>query len=102
MRLLAHPFRLAGDGTAATVEQGSDAATAQALGALVATVRGERDDVPAFGVTDPTFGALDLAEVIAGVALFGPAVEITGLTSDYVDDQTQRVVLTWQTPEATT
>lgn len=99
MRLLSHPFRLGGDGSIATVEQGSDAARAQEVGALIMTVRGERELVSAFGVTDPAFGYLDTAEVAVGIELFGPPVDLTDVTITYPAETTERVVLTWENSE---
>ena len=79
MRLLSHPFRLAG-GTVATIDQDSDEATAEGIAVLVLTRKGERTLVPEFGVSDPTFRTLSEAEVNVGIADFGPASEVTGLT----------------------
>lgn len=99
VRLLSHPFRLGADGAVVTVEQGSDQAVAQEIGALIATIRGERQAVPAFGISDPVFSSVDLAEVTAGLALFGPLVDVTGLDVTYPDSTTERVVVSWQTPQ---
>lgn len=101
MRLLAHPFRLGPNGAAVTVEQGSDAAHAQEIAALLLTVRGERDLVPAFGISNPvlTGQPVDLAEVNAGVGLFGPDVEIVALTTTVLDATTERLVVTWRDPQ---
>ncbi|MCU1588786.1 MAG: ArV1 [Frankiales bacterium] len=95
MRILAHPFRLAPDGSAVTVDADSDAAVAQLIGAMVSTVRGERALVKTFGVTDPVFTALDEAEVSAGLALHGPDVQILSVVLSYPDAMTERAVITW-------
>lgn len=95
MRVLAHPFRLGPDKTVVTVDQNSDAAIGQLIGSLVSTVRGERGLVRTFGVSDPQFSTLDEAEVSAGLALHGPAVQILSVEVTYPDLMTERAVITW-------
>lgn len=90
--VLAHPFRLAGS-VAAVVDDTTDAGLAQELGVLVSTRRGERPMSPAWGVTDPAFDRLDLAEVNAALQLYGPdSVEVTELVVTD-DGTTQRAQL---------
>lgn len=89
--ILSHPFRLAGDGTAATVEQGTTPAQAEQLAVHLLTRRGERELVPAFGTTDPVFGTVDAAELAASVELFGPQVSVDGVETEYPSD-TEAVV----------
>lgn len=74
-RILSHPFRLSG-AEVATVEQASEAGQREQLLVLLQTRRGERALVPSFGVTEPAFALLDVAEVRLAVALHGPAVEV--------------------------
>lgn len=82
-RILSHPFRLARDGTVATVEQTDDQAHAEQLAVVIATRRGERPLAPTFGITDPAFGTVDAAELAASVATFGPPVTIAEVAVDY-------------------
>lgn len=92
MDLIAFPFRLDPSGAVATVHrQFSEEAEAQLIAVLVATIRGERDMTPAFGVTDPAFGTIDRAEVEAGLELFGPDVQIDAVETRFVDATTQEV-----------
>jgi phage baseplate assembly protein W len=93
-QVFAHPFRLAGNAVA-KVEDGSDAGLAQQIAVLATTRRGERPMVPAFGVTDPVFSSLSLAELNAGLAMFGPRVSVTGVDVDPVDDRTVRTRVTY-------
>ena len=77
MFTMSHPFRLAPSGRVAVVEQGSPDHDVELVAALVSTRKGERELVPDFGVTDPTFGALERAEVTTGLKLFGPEVRVS-------------------------
>lgn len=93
--VIAHPFRLAGS-QVAVVEDGSDAGVAQEIAVLVSTRPGERPLVPSYGVTDPAFDGLHVAEVNAGLALYGPpGVTVSGIDVDALDPRTQRAVLTY-------
>lgn len=86
--VIAHPFRLDASGRVAVVEQGSDDHHAQALAVLLSTRRGERPLAPLFGTSDPTFAEVDAAELAAQVALFGPPVTITDVSTTYSPDGT--------------
>lgn len=90
-RILSYPFRLQTNGEAATVEQGSDEANAEQLAVLVLTRIGERALVPSYGVEDPAFGALTLGDVVAGVAMFGPDVQIESVETSYPTETAQEV-----------
>lgn len=94
LETIAHPFRLVA-GRVASVPVGSDAAINQHIAVLATTRRGERPLVPAFGITDPAFRAVDIAEVNAGLSLFGPAVRVTGTDMRIIDTTTVAVTLTW-------
>jgi phage baseplate assembly protein W len=94
--ILSHPFRLAGNGSIATAEQDSDEANAEQLAVLILTRIGERPMVPGFGITDPTFGTLDRSEVAAGVAAYGPDVNVTDVRAEYESDSTQLIELDFE------
>jgi hypothetical protein len=76
MDILAFPFRLKEDGTAVKVVQGSEADHAQKISQLVRTRIGELPLAPAFGITDPTLYRVDAGEIVSGMALYYPEVEI--------------------------
>lgn len=77
--VLAHPFALAGNAVA-VVDDGSDTGAAQEIALLCATRLGERELVPGYGIPDPAFDALELAEINAGLTLYGPpGVSVTDL-----------------------
>lgn len=90
-QILSHPFRLGSDGRVATVEQTSDAGAAEQLAVLCLTRPGERPLVPAFGLSDPTFAGFDASELAAGVAAWGPAVDVTNVTITAAGDAVQAV-----------
>jgi phage baseplate assembly protein W len=80
-RILSYPFRIAGAGVVATVEQNSDQADTEQVAALVLTRLGERPLVPAFGLRDPAFVGIDSSELVAAVARWGPPVRLTDVTA---------------------
>lgn len=92
--ILSFPFRIAG-GKAVHVEESSDAGRAEMLAVLLSTRIGERPMVPGYGVTDPTFDELDAGEVAAGVALYGPAVVITGVDTVFTDAASMDVTVSF-------
>lgn len=99
MDLLSHPFRLEANGSVATVVDGTDEAAAEAIAVLCLTRKGERDLVPDYGVTDPVFDELSLAEVNVGLLDFGPPVIVTDVVVTYPNDRTERVELAFETQE---
>lgn len=94
--LLSQPFRLRPDGMVATVVDGTDEAAGEAIATLVRTRRGERELVPEFGITDPAFGSVSADELNAALAAFGPALRVTSVDADPVDDRNTRVVITYE------
>lgn len=95
-RILSHPFRLAPNGSVATVEQVSDAANAEQVAVLVLTNLGERPLAPGFGITDPAFVGVEPTEVLAGLAEYGPPVTIASLELRQCDEVHQDVVVTFE------
>ena len=98
--LLAHPFRVGPDGAVVTVAEGSDDAIAQAIAVTALTRKGERPYVPDFGVTEPTFADLDVAELNAALDTFGPvgvSVDVQDVT--YPSDTTQLLTLSFTTTD---
>ena len=99
MDLLSHPFRLEANGSVATVEDGTEEAAAEGIAILVLTRRGERELVPGFGMTDPTFDELSLAELNVGLAEYGPPVTVTDVAITYPTDRLERVELAFELEE---
>lgn len=94
MDLLSHPFRLGVDGRVVTVEDGTDDAVAEAIAVTALTRKGERVLVPDFGLSDPTFAELDVAELAAALATFGPDdITLEVIDSDFPDEVTQVLTL---------
>ncbi len=102
MQLLSFPFALTGSGAVATVEDGTEEALSQALAVLVCTRKGERPSAPAFGITDPTFDELDVAEVNAALDAFGPEIRVTALRSTPRTDLIEDAELEWEYADAGT
>jgi hypothetical protein len=85
--ILSHPFRLAGNGTIATIDQDTEQADAEQIAVLALTRIGERPLVPAFGISDPVFaGGIEVSELAAGLATYGPPVTIRNVTTRPVDE----------------
>lgn len=99
MDLLSHPFRLTAGGRLATVLDGSDDATAEAVAGVVMTRRGERVLVPDFGISDPAYAGVDAAQVNGVLEQYGPAVRVTDVDTSYPTDTTARTVLTYADAE---
>jgi len=92
--LIAHPFTIRANGTVKTVTDGSSAANAQAIAVIAQTVRGERPMCPGFGVTDPAFRGLDVGEIQAGLAAFGPqGVTVSALSYEPRTETTAAVTI---------
>ncbi len=80
MDVLSYPFRVAPNGSAATVRDGSTAANTEAVAVLALTRKGERVLVPTFGTTDPVLTGLDVAELNTALTVHGPVgVRVTGV-----------------------
>lgn len=95
MDLLSHPFRLEPNGSVATVEDGTDEAHAEGLAILALTRQGERTLVPDFGLPDPAFDEVSMADLNVGLIDYGPPVEVTDLTTTEVTDTLERVTITF-------
>lgn len=91
MRLLSYPFRITQNGAISTVEQYSTQYTAEQIAMLALTEKGERQMIPNFGLSDPSFTGIDPSELSLQVALYGPDVELTSLDAYYEDDSTLTV-----------
>lgn len=98
--LISFPFRLAPTGHVVTRDEDDPAYYAELLGILVATKLGERDQVPTFGMSDPTFTQLDAQELANKVEIFGPPVRILTVTEEYVGRDTVNVRVEFATVEA--
>lgn len=99
MDLLSHPFRLESNGDVATVEDGTDAAHAECLAVLALTRRGERTMVPEFGLPDPVFDEVTIADLNVGLLDYGPPIEVTDLEVTEVTETVQRVTVTFDDAE---
>jgi hypothetical protein len=77
--ILSYPFRLAPDGTVATVEQNSDQGNAEQIGVTLQTIQGERPLQPGFGIPDPVFAGVQPGVITAQTARYGPPVKIVAV-----------------------
>lgn len=95
-QILTHPFALLLDGHVATVEATSDAGLAQQIAVLALTRPGERPLVPGFGMPDPAFQGFEGSALAAGVALWGPDVNLGEVGVVQADEFTQRVQVSFR------
>lgn len=54
---------------------------------------GERPLVPGFGMVDPTFAGFDASALAAGLALWGPPVQLEHVDVTVVDESTEAVAV---------
>ncbi len=73
---LALPITVTGSGRLATVEQDSEADLAQSVALLVDTRPGERRAEPGYGVPDPLFGGVDLAEITQAIVTWEDRADV--------------------------
>lgn len=76
MEVLSIPFRLQKNGRAERVWQGSEAHVQQQAAQFVATMAGELPLSPFYGLEDPAFRDVRAGEVVSGMALFHPEVNV--------------------------
>lgn len=91
--LISHPFRLSSTGGVVTRPEDSSEYYGELLAVMVGTTEGEREDVPLFGITDPTFGHLDEQQLESKVDIFGPPVQIVNVSITQVTETDQHVVI---------
>ena len=94
--ILSFPFRLIPNGTVAVVDDSSDRGHAEQLQVLVSTRIGERTVTQGFGLNDPAFVGVNVSELTAAVAKWGPAVTVDSVNVSYDPaGQTQRVTVSF-------
>lgn len=76
MDVLAFPFRIDAKGEVPLVVQGSDAHLAQQAYQFVSTRPGELPLAPAYGLYDPLFRVVDEGEIVTGLAVYHPDVNV--------------------------
>lgn len=94
--LISFPFRLSAVGQVVTRQDFTNEYYAEELGCLVGTIPGERPLVPTYGLTDPTFQAVDANEIAAKAALFGPPVRIVRVTPQWLPNNRQDVLIEFE------
>lgn len=94
-RILAFPFRINPDGSAATVECDSDAEFDQGIAVAALTVPGERIQVPTFGIADPAFSGFEVANLARHLLDFGPPVDVTAVKIRPTSDGREQVAVEW-------
>lgn len=91
--LISFPFRVGPNGAIVTRPDDSDDYYAELIGQMVLTTPGEREQAPLFGLSDPTFSEIDAQELIYKIGLFGPPVRVLGVTTKFVSDRHQDVLV---------
>lgn len=93
------PFRIGGDGSIATVEEGSDPAIEEAIAVAMLTRPGERVTVPTFGAIDPAFVGVEAGALQRHLDDFGPNVVITSITTRQQPPHAEAVTVAWDRRE---
>lgn len=94
--VIGFPFRYAPSGALITVPDGSDAEVEQIIAVGVLTRIGERPLNPLFGVPDPAFAGLDVADVQTTLNTFGPSgIDVRELSHEQENDSTSLVRIGW-------
>ena len=91
--LISYPFRLASTGSVVTRPDDSSDYYAELIAVLVATKPGERDQVPLFGLSDPTFTEVNAQELVYKIGLFGPPVRVTAVKSKFTGATTEDILV---------
>lgn len=94
--LISFPFRLNSFGFVTTKADDSDEYFAEELGCLVGTIPGERPMVPLYGLTDPTYQAVDANEVAIKVGMFGPPVRVRNVEPKWISAGQQDVIIEFE------
>jgi hypothetical protein len=95
--MLSFPFRFNADGSAATVEDASDAAIAEQINAFIQTIRGERPMALGYGGIDPVFdNDFDEGMIVAGLAEFCPEASIKSISQTWSGDNTLDVIVEFE------
>lgn len=102
---LALPIRVTSTGALASVPQDSDADIRQSIALLVNTRPGERRSEPDYGLPDPRFGTVDVAEIADVIATWEPraddaVIEVSAVR--LVDGAAEQTVDIYAAPSATT
>jgi phage baseplate assembly protein W len=79
---LAIPFGLDEDGAAQVVEQDTVEEVAQCVQVLLATVEGQRQFVPTYGIPDPAFVGLDEMTAEQAIADWEPRASVSISVAD--------------------
>lgn len=99
--VLSFPFRLSPNGTAATVDQGTEQYYAEQINVLVSTDMGERPLLPNFGVPMMEFHQFAALSLIQACRAYLPEVEITDANVIHRSDARDDVVVTFDITRGT-
>jgi hypothetical protein len=94
--MISFPFRLDGTGRVAKVDPLGDEGRAQRIAEVCRTVKGERPLAVNFGVDDPAWRGLHVADVAMQVATWGPYdVTLSGVEAR-PDESSQQLVIAFE------
>ena len=87
MTTLAHPFRVAADGSIAILAAGSGSHAAQLARHVLSTVPGERPLAPRFGLPDAAgTGRFDTTGIVTALATCTPELDSSAITATQTPD----------------
>jgi hypothetical protein len=98
--LISFPFRLAPNGSVVTRPDNSNEYYAEEIGQIILTKSGERVQVPAFGLDDPTFHRIDPQELALKVGMFRIPVRIVSVTTKQISNKEQDAMVMFEPLES--
>ena len=94
--VLSFPFRLAPNGTVATVEQGTEVYYGEQIQVLIGTNMGERPLVPTFGMPMMEFADFGVLALTQACSMYLPEVEISDVAVMHLSDERENVTVQFE------
>lgn len=95
--IIGFPFRYSPSGRLVTVPDGSDTEVEQIIAMIALTPLGARPMNPLFGIPDPAFTGLEVSDIQAALATFGPAgINVTQVSDRLAHGNTSYVTIAWE------
>lgn len=95
--LIGFPFRVTNTGSVAVRSDGSEQCYTEELAILMLTKPGERELVPQYGISDPSFDDFTKSELLQRANMFCPDIQITDIQSSYPRNGEHRLVVEYET-----
>lgn len=95
--IIAFPFRFSPSGGLVTVPDGSDKEVEQIVAVTILSRIGERLLNPLFGIPDPVFAGIDVADIQTALNTFGPrGINVRTLSAEMRGNDQSLIRVGWQ------